>query len=180
MSRHPTGTKAEPAKSAWKQRVRQEFIQYWINFVYLAVFQGAFAWYRRLILDEYRIGYLNYGTAVIEALILAKVVLIGDALGLSRGHKDKPLIYPTLYKAVVFSGFVGLFAILEHMIGGLLHGKGLAGGLVTFWNEGIYELLARCLVTFFAFIPFFAFRELGTVLGEGKLQNLFFRRRAAA
>ena len=126
---------------------------------------------------EYRISYLNYGVAIIEALVLAKVILMGNALGLSRGLEDKPLIFPTLYKAVVFSLFVGIFGVLEHMIGGLLHGKGLAGGFQELMSEGRYELLARCMVTFFAFIPFFAFQELGQVLGEGKLGALFFRKK---
>jgi hypothetical protein len=94
--------------------------------------------------------------------------------------ENKPLFYPTLYKAFVFSELVGLFAVLEHVIGGLLHGKGILGGLAMLWNGGRYELLARCMVTFLAFIPFFAFRELELVLGEGRLMNLFFRRRMAA
>ena len=100
-------------------------------------------------------------------------------MGLGRGLENRPLIYPTLYKAIVFSCFVGLFAIVEHMVGGVLHGIGVAGGLAKLWNVGKYELLARCLVTFLAFIPFFAFQELGDVLGRGALRGLFFRGRAA-
>ena len=167
------------AKCGLRRRLLRELIRYWINFAYLAVFLGVFAWYRRFILAEYRISYFNYGTAVIEALILAKVILLGDALGLSKGFDKQPLIYPTLYKAIVFSCFVGGFAIVEHIIGGMVHGKGVAGGLARLWSEGKYELLARCLVTFFTFIPFFAFRELETLLGEGKIRGLFFRKRAA-
>jgi hypothetical protein len=86
---------------------------------------------------------------------------------------------PTLYKAVVFTIFVGIFAVVEDTIAGLLHGKGIAGGFDEFMSAGWYELLARCMVTFVAFIPFFAFGELGLVLGEGKLGKLFFRRRSA-
>src|SRR5512138_409296 len=102
-------TGASQAKTAWKQRIIRELIRYWINFLYLAVFFGAFAWYRRFILDEYRISYFNYGAAVIEALILAKVVLIGELFGRGGRHENKPLIYPTLEKALLFSVFVGLF-----------------------------------------------------------------------
>jgi hypothetical protein len=108
------------------------------------------------------------------------VILIGDALGLNRRAENKPLIYPTVRKAIVFSIFVGIFAAIEHMIEGLVHGKGVAGGLATLWSEGRDEILARCLVTFFAFIPFVAFRELGMLLGEGKLRRLFFRRNTVA
>src|SRR6185503_15254340 len=120
---------ATKEKTGRKQRIAQEMFEYWINFVYLAIFLAVFTWYRRLILAEYRITYLHYGTAVIEALIMAKVILLGDALRLGRNCEDKPLIVPALYKAVVFSSFVGLFAVLEHTISGLLHGKGLAAGL---------------------------------------------------
>ena len=168
---------ATKEKAGWKQRIAHEMLEYWINFVYLAIFFAVFTWYRRLILAEYRITYLHYGTAVIEALIMAKVILLGDALSVGRKFEDQPLIVPALYKAVLFSLFVGLFAVLEHTIGGLLHGKGLAGGFHEIMSEGKDELLARCLLTFFAFIPFFAFRELGRVMGNGKLRALFFHHR---
>src|SRR6185503_896291 len=98
---------------------------------------------------EYRITYLHYGTAVIEALIMAKVILLGDALRLGRKFEDKPLIFPALHKAVIFALFMGLFTVLEHTIVGLLHRKGLAGGFHAIVSEGKDELLARCLVTFF-------------------------------
>jgi hypothetical protein len=164
-------------KAGWKQKFAHELLEYWINFFYLAIFFAAFIWYRRLILAEYRITYLHYGMAIVEALILAKVILIGDALRLGRRFEEEPLIIPALYKAVMFSLFVGLFAILEHVIGGLIHGKGVAGGFREIMSEGKDELLARCLLTFFAFIPFFAFKELGRVMGNGKLDALFFRHR---
>jgi len=179
MSARATEANTNQGKPSWKKRIVHELITYGTNFLYLAVFLGAFAWYRRFILAEYDISYLNYGAAIVEALILAKVIMVGDLLGLGRGFENRPLVYPTLYKAIVFSCFVGLFAILEHVIGGLFHGKGAVGGLAELLGEGKYELIARCLITFLAFIPFFAFRELRTVLGEGKLHNLFFRRNTA-
>ena len=160
MARGQSDTKPERAKGTWKERIGREFVTYWINVVYLAVFFAAFTWYRRFVLAEYQITYLHYGTAVIEALIMAKVILIGDALGLGGADRNKPLIYPTLRKAIVFSCFVGVFAIVEHMVVGLIHGKGFAGGLAALWSEGKYEILSRCLITFFAFLPFFAFRAL--------------------
>ncbi|MGE5444937.1 MAG: hypothetical protein ACM3SR_10120 [Ignavibacteriales bacterium] len=169
---------ANKKKAGWKQKAVHEIIDYFINFIYLALFFGLFTWYRRLVLAEYHIAYLNYSFSVIEALVLAKIIMIGDVLKLGRGLQGRPLIFPTLYNTVVFSVWVWLFAVLEHMVDGLLRGKGLAGGFDEIMGRGKYELLARCMVVFFAFIPFFAFRELGRVLGEGKLRELFFRRRA--
>jgi hypothetical protein len=167
------------AKAGWKQKIISEMIKYWLIVVYLACFFGLFTWYRRFILAEYQISYVNYGVSLLEALVLAKVILIGDVLRLGRGLEDRPLIVPTLHKAVVFSLWVGVFSVLEHTIGGLLRGQGLAGGFEELMSKGRYELLARCLVTFVAFIPFFAFKELDRVLGEDKMRTLFFRGRAA-
>jgi hypothetical protein len=177
------GEKSEVVKTGvdetpgWKQRASREMLKYWIYFVYLAVFFGAFTWYRRLILAEYHITYLHYGVAVIEAMVMAKVILVGDALRLGNRFEGKPLIVSALYKTLLFSLFVGAFAIVEHMIAGWLDGRGLIAGFRNVINEGKDELLARCLLTFCSFIPFFAFKELAHVLGNGKLSALFFARR---
>jgi len=160
-----------------KQKIVHEVAEYWTNVCYLTLVFAAFTQYRRFLLAAHDITYTNYGVAVIEALILAKVVMIGDVLHLGRRLEDKPLIYPTLLKTVVFTLFVGAFTVIEHVIKGLWNGKGLTGGLSAFLGKGHHELFAGCLVTFVAFIPFFAVRELGRVLGEGKIRTLFFRRR---
>jgi hypothetical protein len=115
--------------------------------------------------------------AVIEALILAKVIMIGAVLRLGRGLEHKPLIYPTLYKTVVFTLFCVVFTVLEHAIKGLLTGTGFMGGIAEFFGKGGHELLANSLVVFVAFIPFFGVKELGRVLGQDKIQALFFQRR---
>ena len=165
-------------KGDWKKRIFHEMVEYWINVAYLTLVFAAFTQYRRFVLAAYDITYTNYGFAVIEALILAKVIMIGAVFRLGRGLEQKPLIYPTLYKTVVFSLFVGAFTVLEHVLKGLWKGKGLTGGLVELLGKGHHELLAGCLVTFVAFIPFFAFKELERVLGVEKIRALFFRRRA--
>jgi hypothetical protein len=170
---------ANTKRAGWKSKAIYEMTSYYIIFMYLAVFFSLFTWYRRLILAQYQISYLHYGVSVIQALVLAKVIMVGRAMHLGRRFKDHPLILPSLYKAVVFTIFVALFGVVEHTITGLLHGKGIAGGFEELMSTGSYELLARCMVTFVAFIPFFAFDELERVLGEGKLGKLFFRRRSA-
>jgi len=165
-------------KGDLKKKIFHEVAEYWINVVYLTLMFAAFTQYRRFILAAYDITYTNYWVAVIEALILAKVIMIGGVFRLGRGLEQKPLIYPTLYKTVVFSLFVGVFTLIEHAIKGLWQGKGLTGGLVDFFGKGSHELLAGCLIIFVALIPFFAVKELARVLGEDKIRTLFFRRRA--
>lgn len=168
---------SQPAR--WTRTLVHEAIEYWINFVYLAVFLGAFLWYRRLILAEYQIHYTNYWFSVIEAAALAKVIMVGDILRLGRRLEHRPLILPTLYRTVVFSVWVGVFSVLEATVRGLLRRRGLMAGVEEIVSKGPYEVVAWGIVIFVAFLPFFALRELDRVLGQGKLRSLFWRRVAA-
>ena len=164
-------------KRNWKEKLFHELIEYWINVCYLTLVFAAFTQYRRFLLAAHDITYTNYWVAVIEALILAKVIMIGAVFRLGRGLEHKPLIYPTLYKTVVFTLFVAVFTLIEHTVKGLWQGKGLTGGIVDYFGKGPHEFLAGSLVIFVAFIPFFGVKELGRVLGEEKIRALFFRRR---
>ena len=75
---------ANTKRAGWKSKAIHEMTEYYIIFMYLAIFFGLFTWYRRLILAEYQISYLHYGAAVIKALVLAKVIMVGRALRLGR------------------------------------------------------------------------------------------------
>jgi hypothetical protein len=165
-------------KGNLKKKIVHEVAEYWVNFCYLALVFAAFTWYRRIVLAAHDITYTNYWVPLIQALIFAKVISIGSVFRLGHGLEQKPLIYPTLYKTAVFTLFVAVFTLVEHMIKGLLKGKGLMGGLDEYFGKGPYEFLAGCLIFLVALIPFFGVKELGRVLGEDKIRALFFLRRA--
>jgi hypothetical protein len=161
------------------QRLSREMKQFVVIFLYLALLIGAFNIYRWLIMAEYHVGYFVYGYTLIEALILAKVIIVGEDLGIGERFAGQPLIFPTLYKTLLFALCVLVLAILEHLVTGFLHGKDLAG----FFHEVVgdrYELLGRMLIMFVALIPFFAFRETRRALADVNLFDLFFRRQVVA
>jgi hypothetical protein len=164
-------------KQVMKEKFLHEMTEYLINVCYLAVVFAAFTQYQRLILAAHDITYTNYGVAVIEALILGKVIMIGSVFRLGRGLEHKPLVYPTLYKTVIFILFVGAFKFIEHLIKVLWHGEAFTVELFTLSEQGFNELLANSLVVFVALLPFFALKELGRVFGDEKIGRLFFRNR---
>jgi len=161
-----------------KQKVRHELIEYALNVAYLAMVFAAFTVYRRLILASYDITYTNYWVALIEALILGKVIMIGGLFRLGRSLEDKPLIYSSLYKTAVFCLFCAAFTVAEHTVVGLWKGEGLAAGLHEMAGKGRSEILASTLMLFVSLFPFFAFKELGRVAGRGRLMEIFFMTRA--
>jgi hypothetical protein len=156
-----------------KEKLIYEVKTYLIDVAYLALFFGVFTTYRRLLMAEYDISYGDYGISIVKALILAKIIMLGDVFRLGR-LKDRPLIYRTLFKTVVFTVWVLLFHVLEITGSSLLHGQGITGGAHEFMGQLPYELPAHLLIVVLAFLPFFAIRELGAVLGEGRLHQLFF------
>ena len=160
-----------------KQKARHELVEYALNVVYLTIVFAAFTIYRRLILASYEIVYTDYGVALIEALILGKVIMIGGLFRLGRSLEDKPLIYSSLYKTAVFSLFCAAFTVAEHTVAGLWKGEGLAAGLHHIADKGGHEVLANTLMLFVSLFPFFAFKELGRVAGRDRLTDIFFLRR---
>jgi hypothetical protein len=156
------------------EKVHHGLVEYGINVVYLTLVFEAFTEYRRLLLAAHGVAYTNYWVALIEGVVLGKVIMIGGVLRLGRHFETKPLIFLTLYKSVVFSVFVGVFTVIEYVIKGLWKGTGITGGLVDLFGTGVDELLANCLVLLVALIPFFAVKELGRVLGEKRIGTLFF------
>ena len=160
------------------EKVRHELIEYTINVVYLMLVFAAFTQYRRFLLAEYSITYTNYWLGLIGALVLGKVIMIGSVFRLGRWLEDKPLIVPTIYKAILFCGFVLVLRVVEYAIRGLLHGDRLTAALGEFFaQKGIDEVFANLLVVLVTLIPFFAVKELGRVLGRERVAALFFRNR---
>lgn len=154
-----------------KDRALEELKVFLVSALYLWMFLGSFTVYRRLVLAETGVTYLHYGFALIEALIIAKVILIGRMFGLSRRFEDKPLIVPVFYKSILFGVFVFLFGIVEYLVEGWVHERGLLAGL---HDVSAYEIGARALMLIVSFVPFFAFWEIGRVLGTRKLAVMFF------
>ncbi|MDM0072473.1 hypothetical protein [Variovorax sp. J31P207] len=163
-------------RQALKDRALAELKVYWIITLYLWLFLGLFTVYRRLVVAESGNAYLHYGIALVEALVIAKVVLIGRLFGFSRRFEDHALVLPVIYKSVLFGVLVMLFGLLEHTVSGWVHGKGLLGGLHELKTIGMNEVAARALTLIVAFIPFFAFWELGRVLGVDRLASIFFKK----
>jgi hypothetical protein len=169
-------TSKDPARSSFKQRATHELKDYAIISVYLAVLFCAIVTYTMLLLRRYDdTSSLNYTFAIINALVIGKVILIGEMMRLGRHVETRPLYQSVLLKSVLFGLLVFLFHLLEEFIKRLIHHE--PAGTV-FHKLQLEELIARSIILLCTFIPLFAFRELRRVLGEEKLYALFFTRGA--
>lgn len=154
-----------------KQKAAHELKVYFRISLYLAFFLCSVSTYRMLLLSDFHDAFFEYGTALINALVIAKVILIGIYAHVGRRYEGRPLLLSAVYKAFLFGLLVFLFHIVEEAIKMRLHGQSMAVGLHAI---RIDDLLGRCLVIFCTFIPLFAFMEVRRVMGEDKFQDLFF------
>ncbi len=165
-------------QTSLKQKVVHEGEEFLGIFLYLALFFEVFAAYRMLLLREYQVEYVSYAGALITALVLAKIIMIGEYAGLGKRHEHRRLSVSTIYKALVFGLLAVAFHIVEDIVKALLAHKPVTAAFDQLREpSGIYLLLAHALILFCAFVPFFAIREIQRVLGGRQLYDLFFRRR---
>lgn len=156
-----------------KRRVVDELEKYLIVAVFLFFFFGSVTTYRRLVLAEYHIGYFAYGWGLVKALILAKVILIGEIFHLGKRFEGRRVIWAILGKTLLFGLLILAFGVCEHLVSALIHHRGVKEEF-TFTRAQGYELLARVQLELVGLLPLFAFTELDRVLGEGKMVSLLF------
>lgn len=162
---------------SWKQRFLHEMRVYVFLTLFLTLFLCSLSSYRRLILGESAIDFVRYGYNFVEAMILAKIILLGRFFKLGERYLDKSLIFPTIYGAVIMTCFVVVFAAAEKFVTGFFEGKMMADVYHHLLTHGFREVVGVGPVFFFFFIVFFAFIQLERVIGEDKLFNLFFNRK---
>jgi hypothetical protein len=170
----PGDNNMNASKPTLKQKAWQGVKEYLVISLYLWLVFALFVIYQSAILAEHDIPFAFHGFALINALALAKVMLVAREFNFADNFKNAPLIVPTLFKSAAFAVVLGCFKILEAIGVGLYHGRSVSESITEVGGgtiEGILVLIALLAVQL---IPFFGFTELRRVFGEGKLERLFF------
>jgi len=155
-------------------RLVDEVKRFLVMFLYLWVLFGLFALYERIILRQEGMNFTKQGFALVNALILGKVMLIAEDLEIGRRLRPSPLVYPILGDSIIFSVLFIIFHVAEHVIVGLLKGKTVAASVPVIGGGGLAGLISVAVIYFVALIPFFALKSLSRELGEGRLKAMLF------
>jgi hypothetical protein len=159
-------------KGELEQRAVHEMRELFCLFLFLAPFLVSFAAYRIYLVGESRSLLFSYGSALLNALVLAKIILIGQIAGLGRRTESRPLIVSTLVKSLGFTALALAFHALEGLIHDLVKGHPFSEAIrtVTVMERG--EMLGLGSIMFFAFIPFFLLQEIRRTLGSDRFLEL--------
>ena len=159
-------------KRTLKQRVYQGFKEYLMISLYLWLVFGLFVLYRAVLLSE-RVTLLAHGEALLNALALGKIMLVAQELHFAEKFRDKPLIYATLFRSAAFAIILGCFKVIEEICVGLYHSKSAAESIKEVGGGTLNGILAMMAILAVLLIPFFAFSELGNIIGREKLSAIF-------
>ncbi|MGA9868184.1 MAG: hypothetical protein WBQ75_17295 [Acetobacteraceae bacterium] len=167
-------TKPEVTLRERGMRELQEFV---LLTAYLYVTLDAVILMKTAVLHTQGIEFAFWGIAIVKAAVLAKFMLLGNALKIGERFTTSPLIWPTLHKAVAFLVLLIVLTVIEEAVVGLLHHKPVAASLGELVGPRLAETIAGFVIMLLVLIPWFAFRVLGEALGEGRLMRMFFVKR---
>jgi hypothetical protein len=152
-----------------RQRTMHELKEFAFLTLYLYATLGAVILMKAAVLHAEGIDFTPWGVAIVKAAVLAKFMLLGNALKVGERSGTAPLIWPTLHKAVGLLLLLVL-TIIEDVVAGFIHGRSITASLSELLGPRLWETLANILIMLMVLIPYCAFRALG----EGRLTRMFF------
>lgn len=160
-----------------KEKLISELKRFWLYTIVLTILFSSFNFYQRLLLNDFTNNTIPYGFSIIEALILAKIIIIGDAIHIGKRFSRFPLIVSVIHKSILFCLFVLLFTLFEHLFTGVVEGKKISTVYDNYINKKMNIAMARSLIMFYVFLLFFSVLDTSRALGQHELFDLFFKRR---
>src|SRR5271170_2382907 len=158
------------AKPTLRRRAVHEFKELVIISLYLYVTLGAVILLKTAVLHSDGIEFSPWGVAIVKAVVLAKFMLLGEAIKIGGRTTTGPLVWPTLQKAFVLLVVLIALTVIEEAVVGLFHHRSIAASLGELFGSRLEETLAGYLIMLLVLIPYCAFR----VLGEDRLTQMFF------
>ncbi len=162
------------AKAPLHQRAMLELKELAFITFYLYISLGAVILMKSAVLHTQGIEYTPWGIAIVKAVVLAKFMLLGEAIKIGGRSTTGPLIWPTLQKAFGLLVLLIIMTIIEEAVVGLFHHRSITASLGDLFGRRLEETLAGYLIMLLVLLPYCAFRVLEEALGEGRLARMFF------
>jgi hypothetical protein len=131
------------------------------------------------ILHAHGIAYAPWLFAMVKALICAKFLMMGRVLGFEEIFKSYPLMVPTLFRSFAFLALLIALTVVEEAVVGFFRGETFSESMLNVGGGTLEQQIATSIVLLLIFMPYFAFRALGEVVGVQGLVRLFFQHRGS-
>ena len=163
-----------PSKAAIAERAETEAKELFFLTLYLFIVFSALVFLKSAIMEADGVHWGYWGFAAIKAILVAKFMLIGRALHIGEGLRDRPLSWQTLHKAIAFTIFVAILSVIEDAAIGMGVSKTFSQSIADLGGGTLKEMIATEFIVFLVFVPLFAFGALSEVMEEKALVRTFF------
>lgn len=163
-------------KPSVRERLREELIKYALISLYLFVCFVVVLLYEASIRDASGgLPQLRLGFAVVQALVLGKFILIGNALSVGKRADQNPLLHRIAWKSLAMLVLLLVFKAIEEVIVGLLHGGSVASVAEEFMALSAIQMLAPTLLMLLILVPLTTASEIYRAVGGERFKALLFR-----
>ena len=161
-----------PSKPTLKERAIEEMRSFKLIASYLFVCLTVLMFYESTLPGGAEAGVFSLGAAAIKAAILAKFLLLGQAMGVGEKALMSQL-GPTIFgKSIQLWLLVIVLSVAEDLLVGRYHGKSFGASLADYESQSILHMLAKSLVALLILLPLIATREFSRTLGPGVLRAM--------
>ena len=158
--------------------LKREFLHVLPPTVFFLVTFNIVAFTTAMALAEFKIEVSTHAVATMLALVIGKVVLVVDKLAMMRRFDGRPLVYPILFKSIMYSVFVLVVRLLEHWVPALIDTGSVVAATDHLANETAWRLFAFGQIWIFVlFVVYTTAVEVMTLFGltARQLLAVFFR-----
>ena len=159
------------------ERIRREVREIGLVTLYFLACFLVFLSLKKLFLEEYDIELTVFHTAVIGALVVAKVVVLLEKTSFGGRFRSSRLFVHVLYRSLSYAAIVFVVTLAERLFD-LYRDKGeLPAALSALWaGRDFNHFLAMNLCVALSLLIYNFFSEIDRHMGEGALHRLFFAR----
>ena len=149
----------------------------YITLFFLLTFT-VFLLMKKAFLAQYEIQYYGFLTVLVSSLVLGKVVIILDALAVTKKYDHMPNSIMILFRSCIYLVGYIIVSFIEHGIKALINGEPFGEAMVhNAHHLTSIEGIATLVVLLITFLFFSSFWVLRSHLGPKQLYQLYFGRK---
>ncbi len=155
------------------ERLREEVRHFLILFLYLWILFGLFVLNQQIVHMQEGNAMVFHGLAVLNALVLAKVMLLFEDIEVARLLKGWAAIWVILFEAALCTLLFICFHVIERYAVDFFRGDKPGSGL-SIGGGGFAGVMIVGAIIFVSLLPFFAFKNVNRAIGWNRMKEILF------
>lgn len=157
------------------ERIRHELREIGLVTLYFLACFLLFLSLKKLVLEQYEVELTILGTALISALVVAKVVVLLGKTSFGNRFDSQRLIVHVVWRSLAYTAAVFVVTLAEHLFDGYREEGDLGAALDTLWaGRDADHFLAMNLAVGLSLLGYNVYAAIDRELGEGSLRRLLF------